>query len=71
MPRVSGHQLAERLLALRPAMPVLFMSGHGEDAVIGHGVESRALAFIQKPLTPDRPRAKVREVIDLARRKGG
>jgi len=64
MPRMSGRQLAERLSQLRPTMRVLFMSGHTDDAILLYGVESSALAFIQKPLTPDRILAKLRELLD-------
>jgi len=66
MPRMSGRQLAERLLSVRPDLRVLFMSGHTDDAILRHGVETSALAFIAKPLTPDRLLAKVREVLDAA-----
>jgi len=64
MPKSSGRQLAERLVIERPEIRVLFMSGHTDDAVLRHGVEASALAFIGKPLTPDRLLAKVREVLD-------
>jgi CheY-like chemotaxis protein len=64
MPRLSGRQLAERAIVLRPELRVLFMSGHTDDAVVRHGVEVSTLALIQKPLTPDRLLAKVREVLD-------
>jgi two-component system cell cycle sensor histidine kinase/response regulator CckA len=35
---VSGPQLAERLAPMRPEMPVLFMSGYTDDAIVQHGV---------------------------------
>ena len=43
MPTLSGSELAERLLAERPAMRVLFMSGHSDEAIKRHGVFTAAL----------------------------
>jgi PAS domain S-box-containing protein len=66
MPRMNGRQLAERLLAIRPALKVLYMSGYTDDAVIRQGVENSTTAFIQKPITPEPLARKVREVLGQA-----
>jgi signal transduction histidine kinase len=61
MPGVSGPELAERLRARRPGLPVLFMSGYP-------GPETRRLgmvasdALLPKPFTLAELEAKVREV---------
>ena len=64
MPQISGRELAERLLVLRPGIKVLFMSGYTDDAVIRHGVLQEGTAFLQKPFVPNDLARKVREVLD-------
>ncbi len=63
MPGLCGRELAERAIELRPAIRVLFMSGHTHDVIVKEGVWNSA-AFLQKPFTPTRLRQRVREALD-------
>jgi CheY-like chemotaxis protein len=64
MPQMGGRDLAQRLLAERPALRVLFMSGYTDDAQVGQGVPGAPSAFLQKPFAMGAFARKVREILD-------
>ena len=64
MPGMNGHEVAQRVLSLRPNTKVLYMSGYTEN-VIGHnGTLDAGINLLQKPFTLQALKAKVREVLD-------
>ena len=63
MPQMNGRQVADHLLAARPGLKVLFMSGYTDAAIVEHGVLEPGTHFLQKPFTPDGVSRKVREVL--------
>ena len=64
MPEISGKEVADRLLELRPSIRVLFMSGYTDEAIVQHGVLDANVKFIQKPFTWIALTKKVREVLN-------
>jgi CheY-like chemotaxis protein len=51
MPEISGRDLVERIEALRPGRPVLYMSGYGEELLGSQRMIPEGAAFLQKPFT--------------------
>ena len=64
MPEMNGRELIDRLLAIRPGVKYLFMSGYTADVVIHRGVLDDGINFIQKPFSVKDIAVKVREVLD-------
>ena len=64
MPRMSGRELADKLIALRPEIQVLYVSGYPETTS-GEVVNSNT-DYLQKPFTPEALGAKIREVLSRA-----
>jgi CheY-like chemotaxis protein len=65
MPESEGPPLWDRLVAARPAVRVLYMSGYVGEAV-RHVLLVDGTPFLQKPFTPHALAKKVREVLDAA-----
>jgi len=55
--RMSGTELVEEALRVRPDLHVLYMSGHTEDAILQQGRLAGDVQFLQKPF----------RMVDLAR----
>lgn len=64
MPRMSGRELAERVTEGRTGLPVLYMSGFTDDAIVHHGVLEPGTEFLEKPFTLNALARKVRQVLD-------
>jgi two-component system cell cycle sensor histidine kinase/response regulator CckA len=63
MPGMSGRELAEKLLMIRPDTKVLYLSGYTEDTIVSEGTIESGTAFLQKPFTLQNLSRKVREVL--------
>ena len=64
MPQMSGPEVAEKILAMRPEIKVLYMSGYPDHPVFDQDHVNRQAGFLQKPFTPPALAQKVREVLD-------
>jgi len=63
MPGISGIETARELAAYRPGIPILYISGYSHEAIrqLGEGIP--AGAFLQKPITPTKLLASVRDIL--------
>jgi CheY-like chemotaxis protein len=66
MPRMSGRELARAIVAHRPGLPVLYVSGYSREVVTGHGLLEPGLRLLQKPFDPMELAQAVRELLGLA-----
>jgi len=63
MPKLSGRQLADHVVFIRPGIKVLYMSGYPGDTIAHQGVIQEGAAFFEKPFTPESLLRKVRGVL--------
>ncbi len=64
MPGASGPELAGRLVALKPGLKVIYMSGYTDDTITQHGILKPGVAFLHKPFTSETLGRKIREVLE-------
>jgi DNA-binding NtrC family response regulator len=63
MPQMSGKELAEQVVALRPGIKVVFMSGYAGGITSGHGLFDPGAFFLQKPFEMDTLGQVLRQVL--------
>ena len=70
MPGRSGRELVD-LLRQHHQFAVVFMSGYTADDVLRHGIERRAVHFLQKPFTVEALGRRIREALATRPHRGG
>ena len=63
MPGMCGPEFAAKVMAVRPEMKVLYVSGGSREAVEGKLLKMKASAFLQKPFEGDTLLMTVRKVL--------
>jgi two-component system, cell cycle sensor histidine kinase and response regulator CckA len=67
MPRMGGRELNDRLLPLRPALKVVYVSGYADGAFVHDDRVDSKLVFLQKPVAAELLLCTVRDVLDAVR----
>ena len=63
MPGIKGTQLAEEAAKICPNVPVIFISGYGEDLFDESFGSSRNFHFLPKPYTLQQITEKVKDTL--------
>jgi two-component system, cell cycle sensor histidine kinase and response regulator CckA len=63
MPKMTGHQVAEKLLGLHPDLKVLYMSGDTDGAHPGRAPNSPEIAILRKPFRLDTLKDRIHELL--------
>ncbi len=66
MPVMGGAEAAARIVASRPGLPVLFLSGFSEDALSGRGAMPEGGRLLTKPFSIQQLAIAARQAIDGA-----
>ncbi len=66
MPKMSGKELAAKLLGTRAGLKVLYMSGHADTVIVHQGVLDEGVHLLAKPFTYQDLLRKIVEVLGPA-----
>src|SRR5687767_8863671 len=67
LPELSGFDLAEQLLQLRPGLKILFVTGYIEGDIVQRSIAELGASFLDKPFVPAALLQSVRDAIGTAR----
>ncbi|MPY74954.1 MAG: response regulator [Alphaproteobacteria bacterium] len=67
MPRMDGMEVQERLHGLRPDLPVIMITGHGDVAMAVRAMKAGAVDFVEKPLREETLLQSVEAALRIAR----
>jgi signal transduction histidine kinase/ActR/RegA family two-component response regulator len=64
MPKRNGAQIMCEIKRIRPEVRVIFFSGHTHDILNNHGVDTREVLLLSKPMKPGELLMSVRAALD-------
>lgn len=63
LPKKDGLEVARQLLAARPGLHLLFISGHTESPIVQYGIIAAGFEFLPKPFSADTLSRRLSEII--------
>jgi FixJ family two-component response regulator len=63
MPRMSGLELQQRLLAAKISVPIIFVSGHADVAIASQAFRAGAFDFVEKPIDDQELLQRIQQAI--------
>ena len=64
MPNMTGEQLARKLIAIKPGIPIIICSGFSDEKDVQRGRAMGVRGFLMKPVTIGELAEMVRKVLD-------
>ncbi|GEM_PF-4134792 len=64
MPGMSGKELRDRAVVIRPGLKVLYMSGYTADIIARQGILDAGTDFLQKPFSRNAIHQKIRKALE-------
>lgn len=68
MPHMNGHDLATRLHATHPTLPVIYMSGYAEPLLAARTTLPAGVTLLSKPIVEQHILAAIRRALDTLKR---
>jgi DNA-binding response OmpR family regulator len=70
LPHVDGYELCQRIKALKPELPVIFLTAKTETADLVRGFEAGGTDYIRKPFSIEEVMVRIENQLALANSKG-
>ena len=67
MPEMNGRHLADKAIAMRPGLKVIFATGYTQNAIVHNGILDPGTDLLVKPFSIDTVAAKIARALALAR----
>ena len=66
MPGMPGHEVVDRIRAIRPGLPAVFITGYTKQVLDFHGIPAPELDIVQKPFTEHELLSRVQRALHRA-----